>query len=130
MFNVSRFVILLIIGLVFSANAEARTPSESTREKVRELGFEIGAETSVIPGRLINERTWVDKRHIIVPGTNDRSYLVQFYQTCQGSQSKNMVPRSNKKDGQISKYDRYAPLYEGRNVSICQIWAIFELEPK
>lgn len=122
-------LLVLLLGLVFTCNAQAGAPPGYIQEKVQELGFKVGAETDAIPGRLINERTWVDKRHIIVPGTDQRSYLVRFYQTCQGTWSKTMVPRSNKTGGQISRYDRYATRHEGSNIAICQIWHIYELEP-
>lgn len=129
MLSVSKSLVFVLVGLLFAVAAEARTPSSAVQERVGELGFKIGSETEVIPGRLISERTWVDKRHIIVPGTDDRSYLVRFYQSCQGTKTKRMVPRSNKKEGQITKYDRYAPVHEGSNIAICQIWNIYELEP-
>ena len=128
MLRLRKSLFFVLIGLLFAVTAEARTPSSAVQEKVGELGFRIGAETEVIPGRLINERTWVDKRHIIVPGTDDRSYLVRFYQSCQGTKTKRMIPRSNKKEGQITRYDRYAPTFEGQNIAVCQIWNIYELE--
>ena len=126
-FNTVLFI--LFFALIFGVNAHARAPSAAIQDRVAELGFKVGPETKVIPGGGIKERTWVDKRNIIVPGTDSRSYLIRFWQSCQGTLTKDMVPRSTKKVGQISKFDKYATLYEGRSIAICQIKYIYELEP-
>ena len=129
MLKFNKILFVLFFALIFAVNAHARTPSAAIQDRVAELGFRVGPETKVIPGGGIKERTWVDKRNIIVPGTDSRSYMIRFWQSCQGTATKEMVPRSTKKVGQISKYDRYAPLYEGKNIAICQIKYIYELEP-
>jgi len=129
MLNFNKVLFVLFFALIFAVNAQARTPSAGIQDRVAELGFKVGPETKIIPGGGIKERTWVDKRNIIVPGSDSRSYLIRFWQSCQGTLTKEMVPRTTKKVGQISKYDRYATLYEGRNIALCQIKYIYELEP-
>ena len=109
MLKFNKILFVLFFALIFAVNAHARAPSAATQDRVAEVGFRVGPETKVIPGGDIKERTWVDKRNIIVPGTDSRSYLIRWWQSCQGTLTKEMVPRSTKKVGQISKYDRYAP---------------------
>ena len=129
MLKFNKVLFVLFFASIFAVNVHARMPSAAIQDKAAELGFRVGPETKVIPGGGIRERIWVDKRNIIVPGTDSKSYLIRFWQSCQGTLSKKIVPRATKKVGQISQYDKYATLYEGRNIAICQIKYIYELEP-
>ena len=123
-------VLLVLLTVFISINSvQARTPSSTVQEKVAELGFRIGPETQSIPGGGITERTWVDKRNIIVPGADSRSYLIRFRQSCQGTLSKRMVPRLTKQPGQISQYDKYITMHETRSLASCEIRYIYTLEP-
>jgi len=122
-------LLVLFIAFVFAVSAYARTPSGSIEDSVAELGFRIGPETNTIVGGDINKRTYVDKRNIIVTGSDSRSYLVRFRQSCQGTYSKQMVPRLTKIQGNVSQYDKFVTRYEGRTLARCEIRWVYELEP-
>jgi hypothetical protein len=127
--NLSTSLFVLFTVFVFAINAHARTPSSAVQASVAELGFRIGPETNTIAGGRIDDRTFVDKRHIIVPGSDSRSYLVRFRQSCQGALSKQMVHRQSKIQGNVSQYDKFVTRYEGRSLAHCEIRWIWELEP-
>jgi len=127
--KISTGLFVFFIALVFAVSAQAQTPSSTIENRVAELGFRIGPEINTIVGGDIAKRTWVNKKNIIVPGSDSRSYLVRFRESCAGTATKQMVPRIVKIRGNVSQYDTFVTRYRTRDLAKCEIRWVYELEP-
>lgn len=121
-------LMVLLVSLSFNADAGLKQ-LRWVEPKLEELGFRMGDETDKFAEFRLDDRTWVDKRNIIVPGASDRSYLVTFRESCQGTMKHTMRHRLVKNKGYLSKWDKFVTVYEGRNIAWCEVIAVHELEP-
>lgn len=125
---ITTILIVLVAAFSLTANAALRQ-LRGVDDQLAELGYQMGEEVEKFADFRLDDRTWVNKRNIIVPGANQQSYLVTFRESCQGTVSRQMRHRLVKNQGYLSQWDKFVTVYEGRNIAWCEVIAVHEVEP-
>lgn len=122
-------LVALTATLLFAVSAPAAQKSSLLDQRLAELGYKQGPKADYIQDYRLDDRTYVNKKSIIVPDGASKPYLVIFWETCQGIATKRMEMRTSKVKGRLAKYDRVATRYETNDLAKCQVKFLYELEP-
>jgi len=124
-----------ICGLLALATITALGPAlaadatVSLEEQLADNGFALGAEVPAITDYRLDDRIYLDSRHLIVPDGSSRSYLVRLAKKCHNLHS-NMLRLRTRTHNQIAPRDTVLPQYEGRSVDNWEVTQIHQLVPK
>ena len=119
----------LLLGYVLGADAIAATTPTSLEERLDELNYLVGDEVQLIVDFQIDERVYLDSRHVIVPDATSRAYLLTLTDPCHDLRSKRVTAWTRTRH-QLAPGDTLAPTHEGRRVDECEVKSIHELNVK
>jgi hypothetical protein len=119
----------LLLGYVLGADAIAATTPTSLEERLDELNYLVGDEAQLIVDFQINERVYLDDRHVIVPDASSQAYLLTLTDPCHDLRSKRVMALTRTRH-QMAPGDTLAPTHEGRRVDECEVERIHELNVK
>ena len=119
--------ILASITALGSVLAAGATPS--LEERLAENGFSLGEEVQAITDYRLDDRIYLDSRHLILPDGSSKSYLVGLAKKCHGLHSNRLYLRT-RTHNQIAPRDTVLTQHEGRNVDHCEVSSIHQLVPK
>ena len=125
---IATILFVLLTAFCLTANAEIRQ-LRGVDDKLAELGFQMGEEVDKFADFQLENRTFVDKRNIIVPGASSQNYLVTFRESCQGLINARMAHRLIKNKGYLSQWDKFVTIYETSNIAWCEVIRVHEVEP-
>ena len=128
--NVLTICGLLVLALITALGpALAAGTAVSLEEQLANNGFALGAEVPAITDYRLDDRIYLDSRHLIVPDGESRSYLVRLAKKCHSLHSNRLRLRTHTRN-QIAPRDTVLPQYEGRSVDDCEVTQIHQLVPK
>jgi hypothetical protein len=119
----------LISASILTAGISVAAPASSLTDKLAEQNFAMGAEVNLVEDYRLDDRIYLDSRHVILPGGASGSYLLNLAKDCHGLYANRIIPRARTKN-QLAPGDRLMIKHEGRNVDSCEIVSIYELNPK
>ena len=109
-------------------SALAASSAASLEEQLAENGFTLGDEAESITDYRLDDRVYLDSRHLIVPDSSSRSYLVTLAKKCHGLYSNRLYLRTRARN-RIAPRDTVLTQHEGRNVDHCEVTRIHQLIP-
>ena len=121
--------LFLLASITAQGFALAAGTTPSLEEQLAEHGFSLGAEVPAIMDYRLDDRIYLDSRHLIVPDGSSRSYLVRLAKKCHSLHSNTLRLRTRTRN-QIAPRDIVLPQYEGRSVDNCEVSQIHQLVPK
>jgi len=120
---------MLLASVTVLGTAMAAGTSPSLEERLAENGFSLGAEVQTLPDYRLDDRIYLDGRHLIVPDNSSASYLVKLAKKCHGLHSNRLYLRTRTRN-QLAPRDTVLTQHEGRNVDHCEVSSIHLLIPR
>lgn len=118
-------VLFLLAALPLSVTAAPAPPLE---ELLAEQGYRLGAEVDNLPGFDLDQRVYLDSRHLLLPDADARPFVVTLAARCNGLYANPVVART-RKHSVLAPRDKLQPRHQGRNVDVCEVKSIHALEP-
>jgi hypothetical protein len=122
-------IVLLLTWSATLGSALAAGKPPSVEDKLAETGFTVGDEVEAIADYRLDDRVYLDGRHLIVPDGSSRSYLVSLDKNCHGLAANRLFVETRTRY-QLTRRDKLSPRHEGRNVDRCEVVSIHQLIPK
>jgi hypothetical protein len=118
-----------LLGSVFGADVIAAASPTSLEERLDELNYLVGNEAQLIVDYQLDERVYLDSRHVIVPDASSGTYLVTLTDSCHGLRSNRVIAWTRTRH-ELAPGDTLAPTHQGRRVDECEVERIHELNVK
>jgi len=120
---------ILAVAALFSPAAVGAAPAVPLDELLAEQGLRLGAEVPSIADFQLDQRTYLDSRHLVLPAGDDRSYLVTLDGKCYGLGGNRLIVQTRTRH-QLAPRDKLMVTHEGRNVDVCGVKTLHALEPR
>jgi hypothetical protein len=122
-------IVLLLTWSAALGSVLAADKPPAVEDKLAETGFTLGDEVEAITDYRLDDRVYLDGRHLIVPDDSSRSYLVSLDKKCYGLAANRLYVETRTRY-QLAPRDKLSPQHEGRNVDRCEVVSIHQLIPR